>query len=313
MSLIIPPSSDGGLTVDVTIAAQDADLDVNVTNTSINVNSTIVGQSVDVEVNSTIVGQSVDVDVNVTNMPVPVVEIPRGHVVGSTQISAFGESVISGAVTKQVLWSNGAYVLPPATGQQMSIVSTSTQDDNSTGTGLWSIKIFYLDDALVPQTETVILDGTTVVTTVATDIRFIYKVVAVTYGTNKKAVGNISVYNGANTYAYISIGNLVDKSSVYMVPAGKRLMITGLAAGASSGSADASVIVYVAVSSYAGEDYSDDSLFIPLAGIAVQDSSSSLSLPVPIAIEAGTVFCMLVTSDKAATIVGSWFGWLENV
>jgi hypothetical protein len=298
MSLIIPTSSDGGVTTDVTIAAQDAPLDVN---------ATIVGQPLDV--NATIVGQPLDVNAFVTNT---LEEIPRGTVTGSSPIAVYGEFVASGAATDHVIWNNGAYTVPSASGVQMTVVSDSV-DDDSAGTGIRTLKIYYLDNALAPQTETVTMDGTTGVTTVATNIRFINNIVMLTYGSGKAAAGNITVSNGGTTYGYIAIGHKTSNSSAYMVPVGKRLMISGLSAGSSSGSSDAKVIVKIAVSNYAGVDYSTDSIFIPLAAIALQDSSESLTLNVPFALTEGVIFTMLATTDKSATIVGSWFGWLENV
>lgn len=289
MSLIIPPSSDGGLTVDVTIAAQDSALNVN----------------------STIVGQTGDVDVNVTNPTL--IDIARGTVTGSTAIVKYGELVATGAVTSHVIWNDGpTYTIPAASGLQMSVVSSSVQDGPA-GTGIRSLRIYYLDASLVQQYEDVTMNGTTTVTTTATNIRFINDVIMLTYGTDKHANGNITISNGGTTYAYIASGNKTSNSSMFMVPYGKRLMVNGLSAGASSGSAASKVLVKIAISNYAGHDYSSDSIFIPVAAIALQDNSAVMSLNSPMAISAGVVFGMLATTDKAATIVGSWFGWLEDV
>jgi hypothetical protein len=309
MSLILPPSSDGGLTVDVTIAAQDAPVETTFVGQTTDVNVNIAAQDAPIDIN--IVGQTDDVLVQVTNQYVPLVEIPRGNVSGATQIAGFGELTTSGSVTNSVIWGNGVYTLPPAAGVQMSVVSSSA-NDAAAGTGVRTLRIVYLDANLVQQVETVTLNGTTPVTTVATNIRFIIKLIGITYGSLKAAGGNISVSHSGTTYGYLPTGFIVDSTAVYMPPAGKRLMITGLSAGSSSGSAVAKVIVHIAVSKYGDVDYSADSIFVPIAGVALQDNSESMSLPVPFEISAGTAFCMLATTDKAATIVGSWFGWLES-
>ena len=287
MSLIIPTSSDGGVTTDVTIAAQDVPLDVN----------------------ATIIGQPLDVNAFVTNT---LEEIPRGTVAGSSPIAVYGEFVSSGATTDHVIWNNGSYTVPSASGVQMTVVSTSVNDD-SAGTGIRTIKIYYLDNNLAQQSETVAMDGTTNVLTVATNIRFINNIVMLTYGSGKAAAGDITINHSGTTYGYIATGNKSANSSAYMVPAGKRLMISGLSAGSSSGSSAAKVVVKIAVSNYLGVDYSADSVFIPLAAVVLQDSSESMNLIPSFSLTEGMIFLMLATTDKAATIVGSWFGWLENV
>ncbi len=46
--------------------------------------------------------------------------------------------------------------------------------------------------------------------------------------------------------------------------------------------------------------------------ISIQDSSQTYNFPVPLVFNEGTVVAIVATSDKAATITGSWFGWLED-
>ena len=97
-----------------------------------------------------------------------------------------------------------------------------------------------------------------------------------------------------------------------MVPAGKRLLVTGLCGGSSSGTAAASAIIRLTSTSFDGHDYAADSVFIPFASATAQDGSISLVLTTPVSFLEGTAVGMETTVDKAATIVGSWFGWLED-
>ena len=62
-----------------------------------------------------------------------------------------------------------------------------------------------------------------------------------------------------------------------------------------------------------GHDYTQDTLLIPLATVGMQDTSQSFILPIPLIISEGTVIAMLCSTDKAAIMTGSWFGWLEDV
>ena len=238
--------------------------------------------------------------------------VARGDVNNAFPFGGYGELTTVGAVSAQIIWPDGAYTLPPAAGLQMSIVSTSAQDGVG-GTGIRSVDIHYLDAALAPQTETVVLNGLTPVLTTATNIRFIQCMHMVTFGSGKKAAGVISATNTAVVYALITTGQVRCTSSVRMVPAGKRVLVVGLSAGASSGTAAASATIRLASTIFQDHDYSADSVFIPFASACAQDGSISLTLTAPLMFEAGAAIGMETTCDKAATIVGSWFGWVEDV
>lgn len=240
------------------------------------------------------------------------VAVSQGEITGASPYSSYGELTTVGAVTSQIIWPGSTYLLPPPAGVQMSLVSTSA-NDTAAGTGVRSVDIHYLDDLLVERTETVIMNGITPVLTVATNIRFIQCLHMHTYGTGKVAAGLITASNGGITYSQITAGSVRCSSSVRMVPAGKLLYINGLVGGSSSGTAAASAVIRFCATSFDGHDYTLDSVFIPLAAAAAQDGSITLSLNTPMSFEAGTAVGLMVTVDKAATIVGSWFGWLETI
>jgi len=149
------------------------------------------------------------------------------------------------------------------------------------------------------------------VLTTPTNIRFIQCMHMVTFGTTKSAVGTITAYVGANIYSQISIGSIRCSSSVRMVPTGMRLFVTSMFAGAVSGTATAKVLIKIATPSFDGHDFTQDSLFMPLFSAAYQDSSSGLTIPCPLPFTEGQSVGMTYTTDKDATIVASWFGWLE--
>lgn len=238
------------------------------------------------------------------------VNISRGRVSGSTPFYGYGEKTTAGA-DSGVLWPNGAFVFPAAAGVQMSIVSTSA-NDTAAGTGIQTLDIHYLDANLAEQVETVTMNGTTPVLTVATNIRFIQCMHMATFGSGAAAAGNISATNGGNTHSYVAAGDVRCTSSVRMVPTGKRLIVHDVFAGSSSGTAGASVIIRAATPTFAGHDFTTSSVFIPMASAAYQDNSSGLSFTCPLVFTAGQSFGLIFETDKAATVVGSWFGWLEN-
>ena len=238
------------------------------------------------------------------------IDVSRGLVSGAQPFSGYGKKTTVGA-DSGVLWPNGTYTFPPAAGVQMSLVSTSASDA-SAGTGIRTISIQYLDASLATQTEVVTLNGVTPVNTVATNIRFIQCMSMVTFGSGKAAAGSITATNGGTTYSYIATGDVRCTSSVRMVPAGKKLFVSSMVAGSASGTAAASTVVNAATPNFNGTDFTTSSVFIPIASSTFQDNSSGITVSCPLMFTAGQSFGMTFTTDKAATVTGQWFGWLEN-
>lgn len=236
--------------------------------------------------------------------------VARGKIGGAQPYGGYGERITSGAASG-VVWSNGTYTFPPAAGLQMSIVSSSA-NDTAAGTGARTVDVHYLDADLAEHVETVTMNGTTPVLTVATNIRFIQCMHLVAFGSGKAAAGIITATNTAVVYSEIYAGSLRCSSSVRMVPAGKRLIITSMYGGSSSGSAGAKTIIRLSTPSFDGHDFTTNNLFMPLFSAAFQDASNGLTITCPLAFTAGQSVGMTFETDKAATVVGSWFGWMEN-
>lgn len=242
-------------------------------------------------------------------------EIARGDVDGSQSFGAYGKKVTAGAEATNLLWANGAWYIPNQTvGEQIRIVSTSAEDGIA-GTGIRSVHVHYLDANLDIQSEEVVLNGTTPVLTVATNIRFIECGHIDTFGSTKKSVGTITFTNLANTKTYNQIDTLETRcsSSLRMIPRGKRGVIVGLVGSSISGTASAGTLVSIGVSYFQGHDYTADEILIPTGTVGIQDSAVPYNLPIPLIIPEGTLVGMLCSTDKAATITGDWFGWIEDV
>lgn len=114
-----------------------------------------------------------------------------------------------------------------ATGQTLDVVSTSTADDGSpVGTGAHTVSITGLDDDYNEISETVILNGTSVVVTALTYLR-VNKMRVVDVGTGLVNAGIITAeYTAANTdEATIIAGAGISKNSQFTVPAGKSLLM----------------------------------------------------------------------------------------
>lgn len=162
----------------------------------------------------------------------------------STILRGFGFRLnVSTAVNGDDIWPGVATTLPipPDAGEQMSLKSTSIQDDNTPGgTGVRTLMIHYIDASGNSQTETIALNGTTQVNTISTNIRFVQEIHSITTGTNLLAVGTITIFSTAtpaNIYSQISPGINQSLNTSRMVPAGKILIITGYYAsgGAAAG------------------------------------------------------------------------------
>lgn len=240
-------------------------------------------------------------------------DIARGLIPGSEPVIAYGKLVTGGAVTNHLIWPVSGtpdLAVPSASGVQMTIASTSV-NDTAAGTGIRTVEMHYLDINLAPKSEIITLNGTTGVTTVATDIRFIQCFHMLTYGTGRVAAGEITAKNGGTTYSIIKTGERRCASSARMVPAGKRLILSSAFSGSSSPtSAATSEINFVGTNIY-NNDLTADGITFPFMGIANQDGSEALSgvnVPAP----AGSVVAMEVTTDKAATIIAGYVGWFED-
>jgi len=146
--------------------------------------------------------------------------------------SSMGEkSSIGTTIQGEDLWEGVATQLPvpPDAGEQMTVVSSSAADAPVLG-GVITIRIEYLDENGLQQTEDIAMNGTTPVDTTSLKISFVNDMYALTVGANGVAAGNIIIYrkgDAARIYNMVSIGG--NKSLVInrKVPSNKILFITG--------------------------------------------------------------------------------------
>ena len=241
------------------------------------------------------------------------IEVARGGVDGAVPFGSFGERIAGSSEVNRVIWPNGVFTLLPEVGAQLTLSSTSVDDDIDAGTGIRSIHMHYLDADLNEMSEEIDLQGTGAVTTDATDIRFIQCMHIAQAGAGAKAAGIINAKVGAVIYSQIAVGDVRCSSSARMVPKDKRCFIVGLVGGTASGTAAARVTMRLVSNEFGIHKYVDPFILIPYASVGLQDSSETFNLPVPLPFSAGTVIALTATTDKAATISGSWFGWLEDV
>lgn len=230
-----------------------------------------------------------------------VADIARGLVPDAKPVAMFGERVTSGAVTDNVLWETGMpAALTVPNGIQLTLASS--------GADTRRIKIVYLDGDLVERVETITLTGTTPLLTVATDIRFVNNL----YCLDGSAATTVTATNGGTTYARLNAGDVQFNQAMYRVPAGRRLMLTALYAGSTSGTSAARVTVKAEASFFNGDRFGDDGLLHPIGAVGLQDNAVTLPFG-PFPIPAGEIIALTFKCDKAADVVGGFFGWTEIV
>ncbi len=111
--------------------------------------------------------------------------------------------------------------------------SSSSANDSSAGTGARQIKLTYFDvNGVGPLTETITMNGTTAVNTVATNICFIEKIKVISVGSTGSNVGIITMYaaSGAGGGAMWTIAATDNQtiSAHHYIAAGKTANITGI-------------------------------------------------------------------------------------
>lgn len=133
------------------------------------------------------------------------------------------------SVARSSLWND------PGSAGQRGVVS-SNSNDSSGGTGARTVRItYYPGDGTGPLTEDVTMNGTTAVSTTATDIRFVESVEVLTVGSNGAPVGDIDVTQNTNgTGTVLSRMNTGENRTYYAqhwIPSGTTMNLTAIYLG----------------------------------------------------------------------------------
>lgn len=213
-----PGPTDYGLVVRL-VNTTGAGADVNV-NGWFGVQTPTVGQKAMVA--------SIPIVVASDQTPIPVSTSPGSAIPGIgvgyvTTTTATPAAVRATAYTEQT------------TDAQRSIASASA-NDAAAGTGARTVKLTYYTAAFAgPYTETLTLNGTTGVNTVATNICYIEKIEVLTAGSGGSNAGIITLYSAINkggvAIGTIAVGDNRTFWAHHYVPTGKVLHITSQCVG----------------------------------------------------------------------------------
>ena len=141
-------------------------------------------------------------------------EVAEGLRIGHRTFNKFGYN-LDVDTAEETIWAPGGLYTPPTTATTLTIVSSSTADDNgSTGANL--IQITGLDANRKFQTETVTMDGTTNVVTTSTWLGINRAAVALA-GSGQTNAGTISITatTGGATLASIPTGSGTTQQCMY--------------------------------------------------------------------------------------------------
>jgi len=160
-------------------------------------------------------------------------EVARGSVPGLSTLHKFGSNIDVDIGTEDI-WEHGGTVGWPASALTMN-VSSGDVNDTSAGTGARTLYIEGLDADLLEQSETISLNGQTIVTT-ANQYHRINRAYVATYGSGEENAGSIHIYTGTATaghpddetltYATIAATQGQTHQAIYTVPSNKELYIT---------------------------------------------------------------------------------------
>ena len=212
------------------------------------------------------------------------------------------------------LWEGptGSYVFP-TTPIQMRVVSSSA-NDAAAGTGARTVIIFYLDTDYAAQTETITLNGTTPVNTVATNILRINAFHVTSVGSGGVSVGNLSLTNTGSTvtYGYITAGNNSSRQAIYTIPAGKTGYLTHWQASSGATTGTHFTRISVRSTSYLGALLSG--VFLTVDEQGTLNGGGSFNYPIPLKFPAMADVKVSAISDSAsanAYVMSALFGWFE--
>jgi hypothetical protein len=191
--------------------------------------------------------------------------------------------------------------------------------DNASGTGAKTIRIFYLDGSYVEKTTDVVLTGATPVNTSVSDIFRINTVRILDWGSGVstyKAAGNIDVYHAsaATVYSRILAGNTRSRNAIYTVPKDKTLYITSVTIGITKGgnTGIAATVTLKSTYSHLLGALTTGLHFTPHAEINHLDGAFFREFEMPISLPQYTDLKVSVTAAQGSTVVTCALrGWLE--
>lgn len=187
--------------------------------------------------------------------------------------------------------------------------------DESATAGAHIVEISYLDWTYAEKSEIVILNGTTVVPTVNTNLFRINSFRVMAAWINKIPTGNITIRHLADTpvYSYIEAGFNRARNAMYTVPLGKTLYVTDFNGGyATTGNANKE---YARITTRANVDpttkFRTDNMFYPYTDSVSQNTTINTILTVPTKLPAKTDIKISAVATQTGVVTTTLRWWIE--
>jgi hypothetical protein len=159
-----------------------------------------------------------------------------------------------------------------------------------------------------------LLNGTTAVATVNTDLFRINSFRVIATGTGNRPVGNLSCRATADTpiYSYISAGFTRARSSYYTVPAGKTLYVVSFTVGYGYSTNQTHYArIYTRANIDASTGFNTGSIFYPFTEVICANTSQQVTLEIPTKLPAKTDFKTSGIATYSGIAAIALRGWLE--
>ena len=227
------------------------------------------------------------------------INIAKGNVTGKTAYRSYGHNH-SLAATNETVRSLSTTTEYLDKGANLEVFSTSANDDTS-GTGIRTVRITGLDADWAYATEDITLAGEDTLTTVNEYIR-VFGFSGVTCGSGGIAADEIYIENATNdtTLAAILVNKTRSYSAIFTVPLGKTFYLTQIYA-----STAAAVLTNVSLwVRHDGEAWQEK------AGMQVWLSGNTITFDFPYKLEAKTDI-ELRAKGNTGDVVAGFQGWYE--
>lgn len=249
----------------------------------------------------------------ITNVPYGIA-IGEGLISGRESFWGFStRKSISTIETGNDIWTGVATTLsiPTSGGEQMEIVSTST-DDTDGGIGVRTVMVHYLDENGDEDTEIVTLNGTTPVQLPYSTIRFVQFMHTNTRGSNTVAKGKLSIYRQSDSsaiYNTIEIGGNMSLNTARMVPNGKVAYIKSFVASVTG---DKPVDIRLRATAIQGDIIPETFLFKDAVYIGTSGISHQYDVPIEVP-SLGLIKVSGWSDFTGASVSARWDGWLKTI
>jgi hypothetical protein len=152
--------------------------------------------------------------------------VALGEIPGAEVLTVMGENRNPGTTNQVVVADAQGQVYPyPAAAVQLDLLPANAADTLA-GTGAQKVTVEGIDDNFAEVSETIDLNGASIVTTVASFFR-VNKAFVSQAGSGETNAGKIEIFETAtaNLLGQLSAGRSRTLSGLYAVPAGKRFII----------------------------------------------------------------------------------------